>query len=126
MSYDEKWLGLLAPVPAREGECRRRVMHEPPYEDWVEVRLVLGGGAIGVRVVTAMFDADDQPGSVSDLVTTESGQRQETVSGRVEIGGRIQGTYRVTDNDQNTPRPLTEKEEQGLRAVAAALRRRYP
>jgi hypothetical protein len=101
-------------------------MHEPPYEDWVEVRLVLGGDKTGVRIVTAVFDADDQPGSVSDVVTIPGGQRQETVSGRIEAGGRILGSYRKTDGDQNTPRPLTEREEQGLRALAAALRQRYP
>src|SRR5882672_11235852 len=79
MNDERKWLGLLGPVPAQDGECRRRVMHEPPYEDWVEVRLVLGGEETGLRIVTAVFDADDQPGSVCDVVTIPGGQRQETV-----------------------------------------------
>jgi hypothetical protein len=125
MSDDTKWLGLLGPVPAKDGECRRRVMREAPFEDWVEVRLMFGGGVTGQRIVTALFDADDQPGSVSDVVTIP-GQRQETVSGRIVNGGRIQGTYFGTESDRQTPRPLTDAEEQGLRAVAVALRKRYP
>ena len=100
-------------------------MHEPPYEDWVEVRLVLGGEETGLRIVTAVFDADDQPGSVCDVVTIPGGQRQETVSGTI-AGSKIRGTYRTTDGDQKTPRPLTEREEQALCELAAALRRRYP
>jgi hypothetical protein len=125
MSDEIHWLGLLGPVPPKDGECKRRVMHDAPFEDWVEVRLVLGGGVAGQRIVTAMFDADDQPGSVSDLVTTGGGKR-EAVSGRIGTGGRFQGTYRVSDNDQNIPRPLTDAEEQALRAIAVALRQRYP
>lgn len=124
-SYDRKWLHLLAPVPTNLGECTRRVMHDAPFEDWVEVRVVLGDGTSGMRIVTAMFDQDDLPGSVSDLVSTEVGKRQETVSGRVGSDGRIEGTYWLTEREQNTPRPLTEKEVQGLREVAASLRMRY-
>jgi len=126
MSDDKKWLGLLGPVPATDGECRRRVMHKAPFEDWVEVRLVLGDGVTGVRIVTALFDADDQPGGVSDLVTLPGGRRREAVSGRIVGDGRIQGTYRLNENEENTPRPLTDTEQQGLRTVAAALRQRYP
>jgi len=126
MINDTKWLGLLGPVPAKDGQCRRRVMHEAPFEDWVEVRLVLDGGATGMRVVTAMFDADDRPGSVSDLVATEAGKRQEAVSGKIVNGGRIQGTYRLMQGDKSAPRPINDTEEQGLRALAAALRQRYP
>lgn len=125
MSDESHWLGLLGPVPITDGECKRRVLHEAPFEDWVEVRLVLGDGAAGQRIVTAMFDADDQPGSVSDLVTNGGGKR-ETVAGRIVTGGRFQGTYRVSDSDQNIPRELTEMEERALRAIAAALRQRYP
>jgi len=124
MSDESHWLGLLGPVPPKDGECRRRVMHDAPFEDWVEVRLVLGGGAAGQRIVTAMFDADDQPGSVSDLVT--AGGKRETVAARVGTGGRLQGAYRVGDDDKNVPRPLTEPEEQALRAIAVSLRQRYP
>ena len=124
-SYDKKWLGLLAPVPANVGECTRRVMHDPPFEDWVEVRVVLRDEAAGLRIVTAMFDQDDVPGSVSDLVTTRIGERQETVSGRVESSGKIEGTYWLTERNRQTPRPLTEKEAQGLRDIAASLRLRY-
>jgi hypothetical protein len=126
MSDNKQWLDLLGPVPAQDGECRRRVMHDPAHEDWVEVRVVLGGGQTGQRVVTAMFDADDQPGVVSDVVTIPGGRRQEAVSAQVVTGGRIQGTYLLSENDQKTPRPLTETEVQRLRTVFAALRKRYP
>lgn len=128
MIADKKSLNLLGPVPVNGGECRRRVMHDAPFEDWVEVRLMLdGGGTTGLRIVTAMFDADDQPGSVSDVVTIPGGQRQEAVSGRIETGGRVRGSYLVVENDKESPaRPLTEAEERALRALAAALRLRYP
>ena len=125
MDYDKKWLGLLAPLPANEGECTRRVLHDAPFEDWVEVRVVLGNGVTGLRIATAIFDADDRPGSVSDLVATEGGRHQETVGGRVAANGRIQGTYWLTENDQSLSWPLSETEEQGLHTVAAALRERY-
>ena len=119
-------MGLLGPVPTKDGECKRRVMHDAPFEDWVEVKLVFGGVAAGSqRIVTALFDADDQPGSVTDVVTIPGRQRRETVSGRV-VSGRFQGTHLVTENDRQTPRPLTPAEEEGLRAIAAELRKRYP
>jgi hypothetical protein len=118
---DENTLDLLGPVPPKDGECRRRVLHDPEHEDWVEVRVTLGSGATGQRVVTALFDADDQPGTVSDVVTIPGGQRQMAVSGQV-AGGRIQGTYMGTDSS----RALTETEVQRLRAVFASLRQRYP
>ncbi len=124
MDGDTKGLGLLAPVPAKAGECTRRVMHDPPFEDWVEVRVVLDGAA-GVRVVTAMFDENDLPGSVSDLVTIDGGRRQEAVSARVDTDGVIHGTYSITENDRHAPRPLTEEEIRRLREVAAALKERY-
>ena len=126
MTENKQSLDLLGPVPTKDGECRRRVIHDAPYVDWVEVRVVLDGGATGQRVVTALFDADDQPGAVSDVVTIPGGQRQLAVSGQVATGGRIQGTYMATEKDQDSPRPLTEAEVQRLRAVFASLRQRYP
>lgn len=126
MSDKKQCLDLLGPVPVKDGECKRRVMHDPSHEDWVEVRVVLDGGEVGQRVVTARFDANDQPGSVSDVVTIPGGQRQETVLGQVVADGRIQGTYLLLENDQKIPRPLTETEEQRLRMVFASLRQRYP
>lgn len=125
MNTEFAWLGLLAPVPATGGECKRRVLHDPPFTDWVEVRLVLGDDASGLRIVTAMFDADDKPGSVSDMVAVDGGRHQETVSGRVEANGRIQGFYTLIENDQRLRGPLTPTDEEGLRALAAALRQRY-
>ena len=126
MSRDKQWLNLLAPIPLNGGECRRRVLHEAPFEDWVEVSVVLGDGASGVRVITAMFDQNDLPGSVSDVITIDGGLRQESVSGRVETDGRIEGTYNAVGHDKRQPRPLTEREVQALRTVATALRMRYP
>jgi hypothetical protein len=122
MSDKKDTLDLLAPVPTSDGECRRRVLHDPEHEDWVEVRVVLDGGPTGKRVVTALFDADDRPGTVSDVVTIPGGQRQLAVSGQVAAGGLIQGTYMGTDSS----RALTETEVQRLRAVFASLRQRYP
>ena len=60
------------------------------------------------------------------MVTIPGGQRQEAVSGQVVNGGRFQGAYLLTENDQKAPRPLTDQEEQALRALAAGLRQRYP
>lgn len=126
MSDDKRILDLLTPVPLDDGECRRRVMYDTAHEDWVEVRVVLDGGAIGQRVVTARFDADDRPGTVSDVVTIPGGRRTEAIEGQVIDGGSIQGTYVLAENDRGKQRPLTEAEVQRLRAVFASLRRRYP
>ena len=122
MSEEKTPLDLLTPVPTEDGECRRRVLHDPEHEDWVEVRVTLGDGKTKQRVVTALFDADDQPGAVSDVVTLPGGPRQVTVSGKVAEGGLIQGTYIGTDSS----RALTETEVQRLRLVFASLRQRYP
>lgn len=122
MSERKSALELLAPVPTDDGECRRRVLHDPDHEDWVEVRVVLGNNATGQRIVTALFDADDRPGAVSDVVTIPGGPRQVTVSGQVAAGGLIQGTYMGTDSS----RALTEAEILRLRGVFASMRQRYP
>ena len=122
MSEKKSALELLAPVPTDDGECRRRVLHDPEHEDWVEVRVVLGDNAKGQRIVTALFDADDRPGSVSDVVTIPGGPRQVTVSGQVAAGGLIHGTYMGTDSS----RTLNESEILRLRAVFASMRQRYP
>jgi hypothetical protein len=114
-------LDLLGPVPTKDGECRRRVLHDPEHEDWVEVRVTLGSGSTGQRVVTALFDADDRPGRVSDVVTISGGQRQTAIS-QVAPGGLIQGTYMGTESS----RALTDTEVQRVRAVFASLRQRYP
>ena len=125
MIDDQKWLNLLGPVPISHGDCKRRVMHDAPFEDWVEVKLLLDGGNTGMRIVTAMFDTEDQPGSVCDVVTIPGGQRQEAVTGRIESGS-VKGTYLLIENNQERPRPLTAAEERSLQAIAAALRLRYP
>src|SRR5262249_31393992 len=115
-------LDLLAPVPTEDGVCRRRVLHDRDHEDWVEVRVVLGDNSTGQRIVTALFDADDKPGAVSDVVTIPGGPRQVTVSGQVADDGLIKGTYMGTDSS----RALTETEIQRLRDVFASMRQRYP
>ena len=125
MGANEECVKLLAPIPRNGGECKRRVLHEAPFEDWVEVRVTLRD-ASGLRIITAMFDQDDAPGSVSDVITIDGGLRQEAVSARLEVDGRIQGTYSLLGRDKATPRPLTDKEAQALRNVATALRLRYP
>jgi hypothetical protein len=61
---------------------------------------------------------------VSDLVSRDGGQHQETAGGRIEPDGRLTGTYWLTQGEQNTPRALTAKEEEGLRRLATALRER--
>lgn len=126
MSDNKQALDLLEPVPVDDGECKRRVMHDPAHEDWVEVRVVLGGGHASQRIVTARFDADDQPGTVTDVVTIPGGQRQETILGQVVGNGQIEGTYLLVENERKNPRPLTEAEVQRLRDVFASLRQRYP
>jgi len=115
-------LDLLGPVPTEDGECRRRVLHDPEHKDWVEVRVTLGSGSTGQRVVTALFDADDRPGRVSDVVTIPGGQRQAAISGQVADGGLIQGTYTGAESS----RALTDTEVQRVHAVFASLRQRYP
>jgi len=91
---------------------------------WTQVRLVLGDGVTGLRVLTAMFDPEGRPGSVSDLVSRDGGRHQETAGGRIEPDGRMHATYWLTEGERHTPRALTAQEEEGLRRLAAALRER--
>lgn len=90
-----------------------------------EVRLTLGNGQDGLRVVAAIYDPQGRPGAISDMVAIEGGLKQQSAGGRVKTDGRIQGTYWHTEGDQHTPRPLMETERDGLRALALALRARY-
>ena len=71
-----------------------------------------------------MFDPEGSPGSVSDLVSRDGGSHQETAGGRIEPDGRMHATYRLTEDERHTPRALTAQEEDGLRRLAAALRKR--
>ena len=118
------WLALLAPLPAEGGEWQREARTDRALKGWTQVRLVLGNGVTGLRVLTAMFDPDGRPGSVSDLVSRDGGRHQETAGGRIEHDGRMQATYWLTEGDQHTPRALTADEEDGLRRLAVALRER--
>jgi hypothetical protein len=61
---------------------------------------------------------------VSDLVSRDGGLHQETAGGRIEPDGRLLGTYLLTQGDQNTPRALTGEEDEGLRQLAAGLKKR--
>ena len=124
MSGKEPWLALLAPLPAEGGEWEQETRADPALAGWTQVRLVLGDGVTGLRVLTAMFDPEGRPGSVSDLVATDGGRRQETVGARIEPDGSLRGTYWLTEDERNTPRQPTAREEEGLRAIAAALRAR--
>jgi hypothetical protein len=124
MPEREPWLCLLAPLPPEGGEWTQETRTDPALAGWTQVVLVLGNGVTGMRVLTAMFDPEGRPGSVSDLVSWDSGRHQETAGGRIEPDGRMHATYWLTEGDQHTPRALTALEEEGLRQVAAALRQR--
>jgi hypothetical protein len=69
MSHRESWLALLAPLPAEGGEWKQETRTDSALAGWTQVRLVLGDGVTGLRVLTAMFDPEGHPGSVSDLVS---------------------------------------------------------
>src|SRR3970040_938859 len=75
------WLSLLAPLPAEGGEWTQETRTDPALKGWTQVRLVLGDGVTGLRVLTAMFDPEGRPGSVSDLVSRDGGRHPAT-SGR--------------------------------------------
>jgi hypothetical protein len=94
------------------------------FSGWEEVRLTLGNGHDGLRVVAAIYDPQGRPGAISDMVATQGGLKQQSAGGRVEPDGRIEGTYWQTEGDRHTPRPLMEKERDGLRALARALQAR--
>jgi len=124
MPSKESWLALLAPLPAEGGEWKQETRTDPALAGWTQVRLVLGDGVSGLRVMTAMFDPEGCPGSVSDLVSRDGGRRQETAGGRIEPDGRMRATYWLTEDERHTPRAITAVEEEGLRRLAAALRER--
>lgn len=124
MTSDRPWLALLAPLPAEGGEWRQETRADEALPGWTQVSLVLGDGVTGMRVLTAMFDRDGRPGSVSDLVAFDGGRHQETVGGRIEPDGRLRATYWLTEDERHTPRKPTPEEEEGLRRIAAALRAR--
>lgn len=118
------WLSLLAPIPASGGEWHEETRADEALKGWIQARLVLSSGATDLRVLTAMFDPEGRPGSVSDLVAWEGGRHQETAGGRIEPDGRIHATYWLTESDRHTPRALTPEEEEGLRRLASELRAR--
>jgi hypothetical protein len=89
------------------------------FAGWEEVRLTLGNGQDGLRVVAAIYDPQGRAGAISDMVAIEAGLKQQSAGGPVETDGRIQGTYWHTAGDQHTPRPLTEVERDGLRPSAS-------
>ena len=119
------WFSLLAPLPTEGGEWTQETRTDPALKGWTQVRLVLGNGVTGLRVLTAMFDPEGRPGSVSDLVSREGGRHQETAGGRIEPDGRMHATYWLTEGERHTPRALTAQEEDALRRLAVALREKY-
>jgi hypothetical protein len=124
MPDDAPWLSLLAPLPPEGGEWTQETRSDAAFAGWTQVRLVLGDAVSGLRVLTAMFDPEERPGMVSDLVARDGGRYQETAGGRIEPDGRLSGTYWITRGEQHTPRTLTAKEEEKLRQLAVALRER--
>ena len=124
MSADSSWLSLLAPLPPEGGEWSQETRTDSVLTGWTQVRLVLGSGDTGMRILLAMFDPEGRPGMVSDLVSRDGGLHQETAGGRIEPDGKLTGTYWLTLGEQNTPRALTAAEEEGLRRLAAALKNR--
>jgi len=62
MSHKESWLALLAPLPAEGGEWKQETRADPALAGWTQVRLVLGDGVTGLRVLTAMFEPEGRPG----------------------------------------------------------------
>ena len=124
MGDEKPWLTLLAPIPATGGDWNQETRTDEALKGWTQVRLVLGNGVTGLRVLTAMFDPEGRPGSVSDLIALDGGRHQETAGGRIEPDGRLRATYWLTEGDRHTPRALTPQEEEGLRRLAAALRER--
>jgi len=118
------WFRLLATLPVDEGECHATTLSGEPLAGWQQVWLVLGDGARGLRVISAMYDPTGQPGMISDLVATDSGHHQESVGARFESDGQIHGTHWVTDGEHHTPRPITNDEADALRELAERLRQR--
>ena len=116
------WLSLLAPLPAEGGDWHQETRTDPPLKGRTQVRLVLGNGVTGLRVLTAMFDPEGRAGSVSDLVSRDGGRHQETAGGRIEPDGRMHATYWLTEGERHTPRALTAQEEDPLRRLAVAMR----
>jgi len=52
MAEREPWLALLAPLPAQGGEWTQETRTDPALAGWTQVRLVLGNGVTGLRVLT--------------------------------------------------------------------------
>lgn len=124
MPADEPWLALCAPLPAQGGEWTQETRADAALPGWTQVRLVLGDGVTGLRVLTAMFDPEGRPGMVSDLVARNRGERQETAGARIEPDGRMTGTYWLTRGEGHVPRALTAEEERRLGELAGALWKR--
>ena len=45
---------LLDPLPPDEGECHSATVPGEPFVGWRQIRLVLGDGATGLRVIVGM------------------------------------------------------------------------
>jgi hypothetical protein len=114
-------LALFGALPPDAGEYHSSVMTQEPLAGWRQIQLVFGDGVTGLRVVVALYDAAGRPAMVSDLVAVAGGQRQESVGARVEPDGRMHGTHWLVEGDRHTPRPLSQAEQDGLRALAQTV-----
>jgi hypothetical protein len=92
-----------------------------PLEGWTQIRVVMTDGRGAMRISIGLFDGNGRPGTISDLVTTDAGQKQEAAGGRIEPDGRIDGTHWLTVGDRHIPRPLDEAERAKLRVLADQL-----
>lgn len=114
-------LSLLGPLPPEAGECHSASLTQEPLAGWRQIQLVFGDGGARLRVVVALYDTAARPAMISDLVAVDGGQRQESLGARIDSAGLLHGTHWLADGDRHTPRPLTDSEQDGLRALAQAL-----
>jgi len=54
-----------------QGEFECTPMVQPPFQGWTQVRLLFGNGNLALRVITALFDVEDCPQTLSDLIASE-------------------------------------------------------
>ena len=88
------------------------------------MRLLFGSGNTALRVITALFDAEGHPQTISDLIASDQGQQQETLGGRFDTHDELHGTYWLTISGEHMPRAITAAEKGGLRAFAVLIRER--
>ena len=70
------------PIPTEQGEFECTPMVQPPFQDWTQVRLFFGNGNLALRVITALFNVEGCPQTISDLIASEERAAAETLGGR--------------------------------------------